>query len=291
MAVNNVVYVNECGLPLNAIEWLVTHHQSKLQERTQMIRDLSLRQGSFVVDAGCGPGLWTPLLAQSIGPGGSILGVDISTEALVTAQKRNANTWYSAQVQYRRAFLEKLPIEPGTADLIFSANVSQYLLNPVETFAMMGPYLKREGRLVVKDINFGTMRFHTVDAGLQARVFQARELWEKERVEHQYTFEDSWVGSKLASYLCAAGYKDVEENTYCIVRQYVLPDNFRFYLHGITEWFVCEGAPYLAREDVVKWLGCFQGETDSVLDQQGFLYEETEFVVSGVWDSSPHTFF
>ncbi len=291
MAVNNVVYVNECGLPLNAVEWLVTHHQSKLQERTQMIRDLSLRQGSFVVDAGCGPGLWTPLLARNIGSSGSILGVDISTEALVTAQKRSANTWCSCQVQYKRAFLEQLPIELGSADLIFSANVSQYLLNPVETFAMMGPYLRREGRLVVKDINFGTMRFYTVDAGLHARVFQARELWEKNRVAQNYAFEDSWVGSKLAGYLCAAGYKDVQEKTYRIVRHYVLPDDFRFYLCGIAEWFVCEDAPYLASEDRMSWLNCFRGEANTVLDQEGFFYEETEFVVSGVWDSSSRTSF
>ena len=40
MATNNTVHVNECGLPLNAIEWLETHHYSKSAEREQMIRDL-----------------------------------------------------------------------------------------------------------------------------------------------------------------------------------------------------------------------------------------------------------
>jgi ubiquinone/menaquinone biosynthesis C-methylase UbiE len=290
MAVNNVVHVNECGLPLNAVEWLVTHHQSKAQERSQMIRDLHLLSGSFVVDAGCGPGLWTPLLAQNIGPDGRILGVDISTEALITAQKRSMNTWYRKQVQYRRALLEQLPIEYSAADLIFSANVSQYLIDPVETFATMGPYLKREGRLVVKDIDFGTMRFHSIDSALQARVFRARERWEQERVDRGYAFEDSWVGSKLASYLRAAGYKDVQEKTYRVVRHHILSEGFRFYLCGIAEWFVCEGAPYLAREDVTNWLHCFFDDKYNVLDQEEFFYEETEFVVSGVWDASPRAF-
>jgi len=281
MAVNNVVHVNECGLPLNAIEWLVTHHQSKAQERNQMIRDLHLLPGSFVVDAGCGPGLWTPLLAQSIGPDGRILGVDISTEALVTAQKRSANTPYRQQVQYKRALLENLPLEYNSADLIFSANVSQYLIDPVETFATMGPYLKPEGRLVIKDIDFGTMRFHSIEDGLQMRVFQARERWERERIDHDYAFEDSWVGSKLAGYLRAAGYKDVQEKTYRIVRHHVLPEGFRFYLRGIAEWFICEGAPYLTREDVTSWLHCFFDDKYNVLDQEEFFYVETEYVVSG----------
>src|SRR5579863_1926930 len=157
MAASDVLHLNECGLPLNAVEWLETHHNSKLVERRQMIRDLQLPTGSFVVDAGCGPGLWTPLLAEAIGAKGRILGVDISAEALITAQQRSHTAWYRGQVQYKRADLEQLPIAFASADVIFSANVSQYLPSPVETFAAMGNYLVDNGRLIVKDIDFGTM--------------------------------------------------------------------------------------------------------------------------------------
>lgn len=292
MAVNNVVHVNECGLPLNAIEWLETHHQSKANERGQMIRELQLKQGSFVVDAGCGPGLWTPLLAEAIGPQGSILGIDISPEALVTAQRRSTNTWYRPLVQYKRAIMEQIPIEYGQADIIFSANVSQYLPNPVETFAAMGPYLAQGGRLIIKDIDFGTMRFHTLDPELQARVFQARARWEQMRVSKGFSFEDSWVGSKLAGYLHAAGYKDVQEKTYLIRRSYPLPENFRTYLQGIAEWFVCEGAPLLTGEDVTNWLQYFLHESLNVLKQESFVSEEIEYLVTGVWNAAqPRRYF
>jgi len=287
MAANNIVYVNECGLPLNAIEWLETHHLSKAPEREQMIRDLHLKPGSLVVDAGCGPGLWTSLLARAIGPRGRIIGVDISPEALVTAQRRSAGKWYLPRVQYKCATLERLPIEPGTANIIFSANVSQYLPNPVDTFAAMGRYLVAGGRLAIKDIDFGTMRFHNMDAGLQARVFQARERWEQERLNQGYAFEDSWVGSKLAGYLREAGYEEVEEKSYPIVRRYPLSQDFRFYLQGIAEWFVCEGAPLLGSEDLTNWLRCFLDEVHSVLDQETFVSEETEYVVTGVWNKYP----
>jgi ubiquinone/menaquinone biosynthesis C-methylase UbiE len=287
MAVNNVVHVNEYGLPLNAVAWLETHHQSKAFERARMIRDLEIRPGSFVVDAGCGPGLWTPLLAEAVGPEGRILGVDISPEALITAQRRSAHTWYRPQVQYKRAALEQLPIKYGQADLIFSANVSQYLADPVTTFAAMGPYLSQGGRLAIKDIDFGTMRFYNIDPALQARVLQARERWERERVDQGFAFEDSWVGSKLASYLRAAGYTDVEEKTYRIQRRYPLDQNYRCYLQGIAEWFVCEGAPHLSSEDVTNWLQCFLDESRNVFDLNTFACEETEFVVTGVWDAPP----
>ncbi|MBV9615933.1 MAG: methyltransferase domain-containing protein [Ktedonobacteraceae bacterium] len=283
MAVNHIVHVNECGLPLNAINWLETHHQSKAFERKQMIHDLQLHQNSFVVDAGCGPGLWTPLLAQAIGPAGYILGVDISPEALITAQRRCAYRPYRHQVQYKHADLEQLPIEYGTADTIFSANVSQYLSDPITTFAAMGRYLAPNGRLVIKDIDFGTMHFHGIDSTLQSHVFQTRALWEQERIKQGYAFEDSWVGSKLVGYLRDAGYDNVEEKTYRIVRHYPLPNNFRQYLQGIAEWFVCEGAPFLSSEDVTKWLQCFFSATENVFDLATFCFEETEFVVTGTW--------
>ncbi len=127
MAVNKLVHVNESGLPLNAIEWLERHHFSKIREREQMIRDIRLKRGSYVVDAGCGPGLWIPLLARAIDPLGHILGVDLSPEALVTAQRRSQDNWYQRMVQYKLGTLEHLPVKPGTVDIIFSANVSQYL--------------------------------------------------------------------------------------------------------------------------------------------------------------------
>jgi len=286
MAVNDVVHVNECGLPLNAIEWLETHHRSKAHEREQMVRDLHIHKDDFVVDAGCGPGLWTPLLARAVGFAGRIVGVDISPEALVTAQHRSTGSWYRHIVQYKQSLLEQLPVEHGQADMIFSANVSQYLSDPVSTFAAMGPYLKQGGRLAIKDIDFGTMRFHHIDRRLQARVFQAREYWEQDRVDEGYAFEDSWVGSKLAGYLRKAGYQDVQEHSYPVRRHFPLPNDFRLYLQGIAEWFVCEGAPYLAQEDVAAWLRCFQDGPDSILDCEDFASEETEFVVTGVWDDA-----
>ena len=289
MAVNNVIYMNECGLPLNSIEWLETHHRSKAPERTQMIRDLHLERGSRVVDAGCGPGLWTPMLARAIGPQGRITGVDISIEALVTAQQRSQDKWYAPQLQLRRGTLEQLPVQPGTAHMIFSANVCQYLPDPVSTFAAMGRYLTHGGRLAIKDIDFGTMRFSNIDAGLQARVLQAREQWEQIRIEQDYAFEDSWVGSKLAGYLRAAGYEDVEEKSYRIVRRFPLSQDFHFYLQGIAEWFVCEDAPLLDEVDRKNWLECFFDEERCVLDQETFASEETEFVATGVWRHPQHT--
>ncbi len=112
--------------------------------------------------------------------------------------------------------------------------------------------------------------FRAIDPALQARVLHAREIWEQERVNQAYSFEDSWVGSKLAGYLRAAGYEDIQEKTYRVIRHSPLPANFRQYLQGIAEWFVCEGAPFLANEDVTNWLQCFFSATENVF-RSGYL--------------------
>ncbi|MGH2495895.1 MAG: methyltransferase domain-containing protein [Ktedonobacteraceae bacterium] len=289
MAVNNLVHVNESGLPLNAIEWLETHHRSKMPEREQMIRDLRLKKGSYVVDAGCGPGLWTPLLARAIGRQGRITGVDISPAALITAQQRSQEQWYQHRVQYKQGVLEQLPVRRGSADVIFSANVSQYLPDPIGTFAAMGQYLKQDGQLIIKDIDFGTMRFYNIDPTLQARVLQAREQWEQQRVDAGYAYEDSWVGSKLAAYMRAAGYTEIEEKSYRITRRYPVPEAFRFYLQGIAEWFVCEGAPLLEQAYHKQWLQLFLDGEQCALDKETFVSEETEYIVTGIWRNPPPT--
>jgi ubiquinone/menaquinone biosynthesis C-methylase UbiE len=288
MAVENVVHVNEHGLQLNGTDWLLVHHQCKLQEREQMVHDLALPAGSFVVDAGCGPGLWSLLLAQCVGHAGHILGVDINRQALAIAQMRKAGSHYQQQIEYRCSPFEQLPILQGTADIIFSANVSQYLPDPVRTFTSIGPYLKRGGRLIIKDIDYGSIVCPFIRPTVLRDVLLARKRWEQERIRHGYAFEDSWVGSKLASYLREAGYKDVEEKTYRIIRSAPLSQEFRLYLQGIAEWFVSEDAPYLDSDSISEWLQCFFDEHHAVFNRSDFWYEETEYVVSGTWQPTFH---
>lgn len=283
MAINSVIYANEFGLPLNAVDWLIRHHMSKSLERQRMIHNLGICKGSFVVDAGCGPGLWIPLLADAVGEEGSVLGVDLSSEALIVAQRRCAHLLNRFSVHYKIGSLEALPIAAGNADLIFSANVSQYLVDPVATFMAMGSCLKPGGRMVIKDIDYGTISFSGIDAALQQRVFWARRFWEQKRVNLGFPYEDSWVGPKLPVWMRAAGFADVHEEQYRIVRQFPLSDDFRFYLQGLSEWFVSEEIPYLSGEDITRWLDCFFDPEKGVLDNPDFACAETEVVVSGTW--------
>src|SRR3984885_13185434 len=63
-------------------------------QRLQAVQALGLRPGSTVVDLACGTGLNFPLLQQAVGPGGRIVGVDLTDAMLARAEDRiEANSW------------------------------------------------------------------------------------------------------------------------------------------------------------------------------------------------------
>src|ERR1700728_5463070 len=63
-------------------------------QRLRAVRALGLRRGDTVVDIACGTGLNFPLLENLVGPGGRIVGVDLTDAMLARAQDRiETNGW------------------------------------------------------------------------------------------------------------------------------------------------------------------------------------------------------
>src|SRR6201996_6146392 len=63
-------------------------------QRLRAVRALSLGPGGTVIDLACGTGLNFPLLQQAVGPGGRIIGVDLTDAMLARAQDRiKAHGW------------------------------------------------------------------------------------------------------------------------------------------------------------------------------------------------------
>src|SRR5689334_7464685 len=63
-------------------------------QRRRAIQALGLREGDTVVDIACGTGLNFPLIEEVIGPGGRIVGVDLTDAMLGQAEDRiQANGW------------------------------------------------------------------------------------------------------------------------------------------------------------------------------------------------------
>ena len=96
--------------------------------------------GERVLDVGCGCGTTTLLLARSVGPSGSVTGIDISEPMLKVARTRgiNANFLMADAAVHR--------FKP-THDLIFSRFGVMFFSDPAAAFANLRSAMRPEGRL------------------------------------------------------------------------------------------------------------------------------------------------
>ena len=95
---------------------------------------LDLRPGQRVVDLGCGAGRTTVELASRVGPGGSVVGVDISAGMLAAARERAARLG-AGNVEFVHADVQVHDLVEARFDAAFSRFGVMFFADPVAAFA------------------------------------------------------------------------------------------------------------------------------------------------------------
>ena len=114
-----------------------------------------LEVGEHVVDVGSGAGFDTILAARQVGPGGRVVGVDMTTEMLTKA-RRNADDLGVRNVEFRQGYAEDLPVEDGWADAVISNGVFNLCADKRPVFNEVLRVLTPGGHLQFGDIANGT---------------------------------------------------------------------------------------------------------------------------------------
>jgi MoaA/NifB/PqqE/SkfB family radical SAM enzyme/ubiquinone/menaquinone biosynthesis C-methylase UbiE len=212
-----------------------------------------LHPGEVMVDLGSGGGIDCFIAARKVGPEGKVIGVDM-TEKMLSMANRNRirvaeNLGYDA-VEFRHGYLERVPVEKASVDLITSNCVINLSPDKRAVFAEMWRILKDRGRIVVSDI--------VSDRPTPPRVKANEPLW-GECIAGALT-EDEFI-----SELERAGFYGIEILKKSFWKEV---EGYRFYSVTVRgyKYEKKEGCVYIGQKAI------YRGPFKAVMDEEGHLF-------------------
>lgn len=127
-------------------------HQAYGPGTEAMFGRLGLRDGLRVLEVGCGSGNTACWVAERVGPGGSVLGIDNSPGQIEEARRQaHARGLTNAEFQVADAYSPKLP--EASFDLVYCRLVLMHLTHPKDALAIMRSLVKLGGTVACEEMD------------------------------------------------------------------------------------------------------------------------------------------
>ena len=215
-------------------------------EQRLITRDaLGLQPGERVLDVGSGPGFLAAEMAEAVGPGGGVHGVDPSESMLALSARRDT----AAQFQAGGAL--DLPFEDASFDAAVSTQVLEYVEDVPPALAEARRVLRPGGRLLVLDTDWASIVWHSSDDERMERVLDA---W----TEH---LADPYLPRRLGRLLQDAGFEPPSCAVVPLLNRGYDPDTYSAGLLPIVAAFV-SGRRGVSEEEAAAWADDLAGLSD-----------------------------
>jgi trans-aconitate methyltransferase len=156
--------------------------------------------GARVLEAGCGTGAQTVILAKN-SPEAEITSIDISPDSIRRAGERVRAEGIS-NVTFRTGDLFSLPFAPESFDHVFVCFVLEHLADPKGALAALRPLIRPGGTITVIEGDHGSAYFHPKSAAADAAIRCLVAL-------QQEAGGNALIGRELYPLTVSAGYVDV----------------------------------------------------------------------------------
>ena len=110
-----------------------------------IVRELGIKPGYYVLDIGSGTGVLLPFLITEVGNEGKIVALDFSAEMLVQAQAKN----FPPIVGFAQADVLAIPLADNSVDMAICNSAFPHFGDKVKALKEIARALKNNGRMVI----------------------------------------------------------------------------------------------------------------------------------------------
>jgi ubiquinone/menaquinone biosynthesis C-methylase UbiE len=177
----------------------------RLGDQAQTLADLlhgdeEYPAGALVLEAGCGTGAQTVILARK-NPAARFVSADIAPDSLELARQAVQRAGL-ANVRFEQADLFRLPFPDAMFDAVFVCFVLEHLSAPLQALAELSRALRPGGIITVIEGDHGSAYFHPESALARKAIQCLIDL-------QQQAGGDALIGRRLYPLLCRAGFTQV----------------------------------------------------------------------------------
>lgn len=210
-----------------ALEWM---NRFQEPEGRAAIADLSLPGGSRGLDVGCGVGLYTLWLTEAVGPGGSVVGIEPSSERVAAARGLVGHALPPGRLEFREGDGTAIGATDGAFDWLWCGDVLHHIQETAAALKEFIRVVRPGGLVVVKESQVVPAMFLPGYPELERRL-QAAEMEFHREEEGGHSFVER--RQRTRGSLFEVGLPAVAMRTYVIQRQAPLPDAAREYIQRV----------------------------------------------------------